>query len=301
VASSRATRYLVTTLADDAQPQQQQHHLGTRYSTFFGRVLFWGSLAGLLGAACAFGLGLCSLAWAGGALLWLLGVLHLGSFYPRLGVYGRLLLAGPSDRAQVALTFDDGPDPLTTPQVLQVLARFEVRATFFVIGARAAQHPQLLAQLVQAGHQVENHSYQHAWLTAFVPRWRLAAQLQQTSQLIVKATGRAPRFFRAPIGILSPEVVAAAKRASLQLCGWSVKARDGWSGTTPAQAVQRLLAGARPGAILLLHDAAESQATDRSESAPSVSRIAPAVLEQLLPELKRRGLQAVTLDTLLAK
>jgi peptidoglycan/xylan/chitin deacetylase (PgdA/CDA1 family) len=229
--------------------------------------------------------------------LWL-GLAHLGSFYAPSGIFGQTLLHGPSARPLVALTFDDGPDPETTPRVLELLARHGARATFFVIGERAARYPEVVAAIAKAGHQIESHSLRHSWWTAFTPRHRLAAELRAAQVAIAAASGREPRWFRPPIGILSPEVVAAAQRVGLRLCGWSCKARDGLAGTSVGTAVARLSAGLRPGAILLLHDAPPHPT--RPETAGSRHQpIAPAVLEQLLPQLVRHGLRAVTLDELL--
>lgn len=228
---------------------------------------------------------------------------HLGSFYAPSGIFGQTLLRGPGVRPEVALTFDDGPDPETTPAVLAVLARHSVRATFFVIGERAARHPEVIAAITRAGHQIESHSHRHSWWTAFTPRSRLAAELHLAQAAIAAASGRAPRWFRPPIGILSPEVVAAARLAGLTLCAWSCKARDGLARTSVAAALRRLRTGLHPGAILLLHDAAEPPARRTAGSEPVTRRpapIAPAVLEVLLPELAARNLRAVTLDELLA-
>lgn len=250
--------------------------------------------------------------------LWLV-LAHLGSFYAPSGVFGPTLLHGPGTRPLVALTFDDGPDPETTPKILQLLSRYGARATFFVIGERAAHHPEVLAAIARAGHQIESHSYHHSWWTAFTPRFRLAAELRAAQSVIAAASGRPPRWLRPPIGILSPEVVAAAQQVGLRLCAWSCKARDGLARTSVAVALSRLRAGLRPGAILLLHDAPAPPARPRStrpapagqgprsghhDAAPGRSPtgpvpIAPAVLEVLLPELAARNLRAVTLDELL--
>lgn len=228
--------------------------------------------------------------------LWL-ALAHLGSFYAPSGIFGPTLLRGPGRRPLVALTFDDGPDPEATPRVLEVLSRHGARATFFVIGERAARHPEVIAAIARAGHQIESHSHRHSWWTAFTPRRRLAAELQAAQAVIAAASGRAPRWLRPPIGILSPEVVAAARLVGLRLCAWSCKARDGLAGTSVAAALTRLRAGLYPGAILLLHDAAEPRPGPARPRPP----IAPAVLEILLPELAARQLRAVTLDELLAE
>lgn len=231
-------------------------------------------------------LGLCGL-WLALALL--------GSFYAPSGIFGPTLLRGPGGQRLVALTFDDGPDPEATPRVLQLLSQHGARATFFVIGERAARHPEIIAAIARAGHQIESHSHRHSWWTAFTPRWRLAAELRAAQVAIAAASGREPRWFRPPIGILSPEVVAAAQRVGLRLCAWSCKARDGLARTSVAAALTRLQAGLEPGAILLLHDAAEPRPGPARPAPP----IAPAVLAALLPELAKRQLRAVTLDELL--
>lgn len=267
-----------------------------------GRFLFLGTTAAVPVAvalwAAGFGSGAVALGLIG---LWF-ALAHLGSFYAPSGIFGPTLLHGPGSRRQVALTFDDGPDPATTPKVLAILARHGVRATFFVIGERAARHPEVLAAIAQAGHQIESHSHRHSWWTAFTPRSRLAAELREAQAVIAEACGRPPRWLRPPIGILSPEIVGAARAVGLRLCAWSCKARDGLAGTSVEAALARLRRGLHPGAILLLHDAAEGPVRPASAPPGAASPrvlVAPAVLEQLLPELAARELSAVTLDELL--
>lgn len=263
------------------------------YASRLGRPLFFGVALLTLGGVVARlgGSGLPGW-WLWAAVGLLFGVVTLGNFYLPSGIFGRPLLRGPADRPHVALTFDDGPDPVSTRAVLAVLRRHGARATFFVIGERAEKHRELLAELAAGGHQIENHSLHHAWSTPFLSRGRLHAELEKTQQIIASAAQRRPRWFRPPIGILSPPIAAAARRAGLSLCGWSCKARDGLGSTGTAAALARLEAGLGPGAILLLHDAAE-----RGGHAP----VAPAVLEKLLPLLAARGLSAVTIDELVGE
>lgn len=265
------------------------------YSSRAGRLLHHASLL-----VCAVGLAggifhIVSPRWFLLSLVLRFLVIALGSFSAASGVFGRVLLRGPTDRPLLALTFDDGPDPDTTPQVLALLAAHNARATFFVIGERAVRHPALIAQLVAAGHQVENHSHRHSWATAFGPVSRLVSDFSSAQASVVSAGVRAPRFLRAPIGILSPPIVEAARKLNLQLVGWSAKARDGWESTTVSAALARLLSSLEPGAILLLHDGGE-QLSSRAANRPT---IAPQVLAQLLPQMEARGLQSVTLSELL--
>lgn len=265
---------------------------GPVYARPLGKLLVLALALGLVAAGVVAAVRGGVPAWVFAALaLGLFAVINLGSFVAASGVFGRPLLRGSPALPQVALTFDDGPDPIGTPRVLEVLARHNARATFFVIGERARRHPELLARIAAAGHQIESHSLRHAWSTAFWPRSRLARDLATVQEIIQAACGRAPRWFRPPIGVLSPAVVAAAQRVGLGLCAWSRKARDGLAGTTAEAALAHLLPGLENGAILLLHDAAE-----RGER----ETVAPAVLERLLPILAQRGLRPVVLDELVA-
>jgi peptidoglycan/xylan/chitin deacetylase (PgdA/CDA1 family) len=163
------------------------------------------------------------------------------------------------------------------------------RATFFVIGKRAAASPALLTELVQRGHGLGNHSWAHAYTTPFQAPKRLAEDLRQAQELFATAGARV-RFFRPPVGLLSPRVAEAARRIGLTIVGWSATARDGRASTTAEQAAARLVAAARPGAILVLHDAVE-----RAARQP----VALAALGPLLDALEARQLRSVTLDELI--
>jgi peptidoglycan/xylan/chitin deacetylase (PgdA/CDA1 family) len=222
------------------------------------------------------------------ALLVAFASLVAGVFWNGAGLFARPILAGRGD-GKIALTFDDGPDPVETRKVMDALEAGGHRGTFFVIGARAEAHPDLLTELARRGHLVANHSYHHAYTTAFAPPARLAEELESAQALIARATGKAPRWFRPPVGILSPRVVEAARRSRLELVGWSANARDGVA-TTVEEAAARLTRALRPGAILVLHDCIE-----RGGRAP----IAADVVERLSVEMERRGLKSVTLDELL--
>jgi len=214
------------------------------------------------------------------------GVFLLGS-----GLFARPILGVTPARARdrVAITFDDGPDAAHTPRVLELLERGGHRATFFVIGKRAEAAPELVADIVRRGHALGNHSYAHAYTTPFQHPTRLAADLANAQELLARA-GAQVRFFRPPVGLLSPRVAEAARRIGLTIVGWSATARDGRAGTTPEQAAARLIAAARPGAILVLHDAVE-----RAARRP----VAVAALGPLLDALEARQLRSVTLDELI--
>ena len=209
------------------------------------------------------------------------------------GIFVRPLLAASfaGARGRFAITFDDGPHPVHTRRVLDLLEARGHRATFFVIGAHAEKNLALVTEIARRGHAVANHSYAHARTGPLLSAATLAADLARATEVIRKATGSASRWFRPPIGIVSPPVVEAARRAGLEIVGWSASGRDGTAGATVESALARLRAGLRPGAILVLHDAAE-----RADREP----IAAAVLPALLDEAEARGLRSVTLDELFA-
>jgi peptidoglycan-N-acetylglucosamine deacetylase len=210
----------------------------------------------------------------------------------RSGLFARPVIGadpGTSGR-RLALTFDDGPDPVHTRAVLDLLDSRGHRATFFVIGARGERHVDLLDEIVRRGHGLGNHSYRHSWATPALPVRRLVADLER-AQATLRRVGPAPRWFRPPIGIVSPRIAAAARRTGLTLVGWTASARDG-TRTDPGRALRRLLRVARPGAILALHDAAEHGTHE-----PAVRRLLPPLLDAL----DARGLRSVTLDELLGR
>jgi peptidoglycan-N-acetylglucosamine deacetylase len=258
----------------------------------WARALFVAAVAAATGAVAAALAGV-DVPWPalGAVTLALFAAIGAGVFLQGSGLFARPILAVDAARAgnRVAITFDDGPDERHTRPILDLLERGGHRATFFVIGRRAEVAPELLAEMVRRGHGLGNHSYAHAYTTPFADPATLAADLARAQEVMAQAGARV-RFFRPPIGLLSPRVVAAARRAHLTLVGWTATARDGRASTTADQAAARLIAAARPGAILVLHDAVE-----RGGREP----VAAAALTALLSALQARGLRSVTLDELI--
>jgi len=155
---------------------------------------------------------------------------------------------------QLRLTIDDGPDPRQTPQILNILAREQVRAEFFVIGKKAAAHPELCRRMLDEGHLVQNHTFSHpsASFWAAGPR-RARREISRCSAAIHEATGREPTRFRAPVGMANPFVHLAAREHGLKLTGWSASGNDGVP-HDPARVVRKITASLQPGAIVLFHD-----------------------------------------------
>ncbi|AIQ69158.1 polysaccharide deacetylase family protein [Paenibacillus graminis] len=154
-------------------------------------------------------------------------------------------------RKQIALTFDDVPDPRFTPQVLDVLRRYHVHATFFVVGSRAAKHPELVARIIREGHTVGNHSYNHPEFSKIsVNAFR--TQIIRTENILKTTAGYKPRLIRPPYGDISEPQLKWAKAHGYKLVNWNVDSLD-WKGLPKSQVRNNIIANAGKGAIILQH------------------------------------------------
>lgn len=183
----------------------------------------------------------------------------------------------------VALTFDDGPHPVHTPVLLDILAQHRARATFYVIGALVRRYPDIVRRMVAEGHELGNHTWTHPTLS-MLGNQRFLSEIDRTQQVILDTVGHAPLTMRPPYGAITTRQsrMLSAER-NLPTIIWSVDPQD-WRRPGSAVVAQRMVSGARPGAIILAHDI----------HAPTV-RAVPAALEGL----RARGLRSVTLSELL--
>lgn len=225
--------------------------------------------------------------WALAFLLWITALVLVGVLNPRLEMFADVLWCAPDGYHGVAFTFDDGPDAKTTPQVLAILKEHGAQATFFVIGKKAEQHPELIRAITDGGHSLGIHSYEHPYSYAFKSvRW-VAADIARCQATLREQTGRLVTLFRPPIGQISPRTASGAKAAKVRLVGWSVRGRDGLQGATAESIVQRVGSKLGDGAVVLLHDASEHG--DRTPASV-------AALPALLAQAEKLGLKCVGLD-----
>lgn len=204
-------------------------------------------------------------------------VLTLCGLWPRsiwLGSNWRQLPAAAAARYEVAMTIDDGPDPVVTPRVLDILEHYGACATFFCIGDKAARHPELCREIVRRGHALENHSQHHRHTFSLLGYSGFMSELQAGQDTLIAISGRRPTFFRAPAGLRNPFLDPVLYRLGLQLVSWSMRGFDTRIGD--AERVKtRLLRGLRAGAILLLHD---GNAARTPAGIPVILEVLPAVL-----------------------
>jgi peptidoglycan/xylan/chitin deacetylase (PgdA/CDA1 family) len=153
----------------------------------------------------------------------------------------------------LALTFDDGPDPRWTPQVLRWLAGYHVHATFCLVGTHVAAHPELVRAIVRGGHALCNHTWSHDEDLGRKPAWLIRAEIMRTQQAIYAAAGVKPRLFRAPGGRWTSALVAEARAQGLTPLRWDVDPRD-WARPGALRIFNRVMATARAGDVILLHD-----------------------------------------------
>ena len=173
-------------------------------------------------------------------------------FLPRFGFYLPITSRGSSSQKAVALTFDDGPDPLLTPRLLALLQQHQVKATFFVTGQKAAEHPEIMQAILLHGHSVGNHSYSHNNLVMFKSCKSIIMEIASTQE-VLSSFGVLALAFRPPVGVTGPRLGPALLKSGKYIVNYSCRAFDGgnrWISNLSKKILNRI----RPGDIVLLHD-----------------------------------------------
>lgn len=221
-----------------------------------------------------------------GLTLGCLAVAHAGPGITAIAPVRRRLfprLAGLGQPDHVALTFDDGPDPASTPAFLDLLAARRLRATFFLLGSMVTKAPELAADIADAGHEVGVHGWAHQYTILRGPR-AVADDLARAADVVADASGTQPRFYRPPYGVLSAGALAAARVQGLTPVLWTCWGREWASGATPGSVYATLAKDLTPGATVLLHD---SDCTSPAGAAVA----ALGALPRLLEDCAERGLR----------
>ena len=227
-----------------------------------------------------------------------LGLLLLGT-YVQVGRAGfhratfcEQLVSGPPNSGLVALTFDDGPDPAHTPEVLRALREAGVKATFFMVGSKVQAYPEIARQVVAEGHTVGNHSYSHRDMGR-MSRLVLALEIDRTQRVIEDVCEVTPVLFRPPRGVTSGALLELLAEREMVLALWSLSSRD-WMQLPPSGIVAAMARRTRPGDVLLFHDSGDYV------RAAGASRLATIrALPGVISALQARGLAFATMDEVL--
>lgn len=177
----------------------------------------------------------------------------LAIFLPRSRLYAPVVVQLDSAAHLVWLTIDDGPSD-DTAAMLDLLDRHDARATFFLVGERAARQPALVQDILHRGHAIGNHSqtHPHQWFWALGPR-QMATEIAMAQHTLTEITGTPPRWYRSVVGMTNPWVAAPLRQYGLDRIAWSARGFDGRH-CEPDKAVKRIVRNLRPGAIVLLHE-----------------------------------------------
>lgn len=216
-------------------------------------------------------------------IFWILVVL-ISSFNVQWNFFLSAISKANTSTRKIALSFDDGPHPELTPMVLELLKQYNAKATFFCIGKNIDAHPEILQLIYNQNHTIGNHSFTHSKFIDFNGENDWFEELISTDHEIHKIIGKNPRFFRPPYGVTTPHLAKALKKTGHTAIGWNVRSFDSVSAQNPERVVSRILNRTKPGSIILLHD--------------HLPQILP-ILEQLLPELRKRNFTFVTIDELI--
>lgn len=181
----------------------------------------------------------------------------------------------------VALTFDDGPDPVDTPKLLDLLREKGVKATFFVIGKRADQYPEIVRRAWAEGHLIANHTWSHYSLFCFLTPRRLRAEIERGTESVRRSCGFRPRLFRSPVGLRHPLLAPYLNDARLEYVSWTIRTRDTLTANS-AVIARRILNKAASGDIILLHDHLPGGANAMLQALPGV-----------IDKLRERGFEFV--------
>ncbi|BBI31995.1 polysaccharide deacetylase family protein [Cohnella abietis] len=194
----------------------------------------------------------------------------------------------PMKEKLVALTFDDGPNSRTTPQILDLLLQNETKSTFFIVGKRAERFPDIVKREALEGHEVANHTYSHMYLNSNVSEAKITDELVRTQNKIFELTGQKSPWFRPPGGVYNESVVRIAREKGYKMVLWSwhQDTKD-WRSPGTQKIINKVLHNIRNGDIILFHDHVDG----------SIQTV--EALKVILPELKKRGYKMVTVSELI--
>ncbi len=214
-------------------------------------------------------------------LLWA-GLVALGAFHIALGFFGSNISKLRTSKSEILLSFDDGPDPVYTLQILEILKKHQAKAVFFCIGRKILEHPHIIKQIVAEGHLIGNHTFSHEIKFTNLPLVYVKKELSQTENALTELGITSLKLFRPPFGVTNPTIVAAAKAMNLKIIGWSKRSLDTVL-IDPEKILIRISNNIQAGDIILFHDTIP---------------ITPQVLDTFLQRTAQKGFSHDALETL---
>lgn len=210
-------------------------------------------------------------------------VLSYGAANIQTGFFIKTHCSSNTQEKIIAISFDDGPHPKYTPEVLDLLSQYDVPATFFVIGKNIRGNEKLIQQMDASGHILGNHTFSHSFFIDFKGKLGFMFELDATSDLIHEVIGKRTKYFRPPYGVTTPALAAASGALDYSIIGWNIRSLD-TTGKKENEIAERVIRRIKPGALILFHDT----------SAKTV-----AVLKQTLNFAKQNGFKVVSTEELL--
>jgi len=195
------------------------------------------------------------------------------------------------DKDKVVLTFDDGPDPLYTPRILDILKKYNVRAVFFLVGENVRKYPQLAQKIVEEGHDIGNHSFNHANLLILKSR-AIKKNIMMANREIANKTGMVPQFFRPPRGLYNKAVLDLCDGLGMKVILWSLTSLD-WRGVSATKMTKMVLKKVKGGDIILFHDSGNIFYKKKTNHENTV-RALPKIIEGI----QKKGLKITALSDL---
>jgi peptidoglycan/xylan/chitin deacetylase (PgdA/CDA1 family) len=232
--------------------------------------------------------------WVSAAAAVAAGVVYYASTYPYSQLLGPGLVWGPAGSLRAALTFDDGPTPPYTGQILDILRESKVTATFFVNGKQVDRFPDHLRRIQAEGHTLGNHTYSHPFLY-FKTRGRIAQEIDRTQESIERVTGERPKLFRPPYGVRWFGLFPLLEERRMSDIQWSNPSFDWVKSHAPSTIARKALAGIRDGSVILMHDGCGSKDPGEVDRSRTV-----AALPSIIEGVRRAGLRFVSVAEFVA-
>ena len=215
-------------------------------------------------------------------MVWLI-LISIGSLHIRWNFFMHALHKNAKVNGElIAITFDDGPHPEFTPKTLELLKKYNAKATFFLIGRNAEKHPELVKKILSEGHIIGNHSYSHINNFGFLSFKKVLVDIELGQAVFKRITNLKLQFFRPPFGVSNPNISRAIKKLKLKTFGWRVRSYDTIA-RDPEKVYRKISTKIKKGDVILLHDS---------------SQLSIEVLEKLLQFLQNKNLKSVTLERL---